>query len=235
MNIVLEKLVQEWQQGNFFHAYLFVGNVGTVEEAISRFLSLSGAVRAEVTEVGPDSIAGKSGGIKVEQIRDLIHSINLTNEKRKLAVIWSTDLMNNSAANSLLKSLEEPPQNVVFFLQATNLSLPLTIKSRCRVVRLNSEKTDRNTFSYDIDFSDNLLNIFKTIENVVKNNETDPYLEELVFLIRDDMIKTNDAGLALALGKIEQTRKRIAGNANPRLALESLTLFIKEIYGRNIF
>ena len=50
----------------------------------------------------------------------------------KINIISQADAMNRSAANSLLKVLEEPPKNVVFILATTEIKkIPNTITSRC--------------------------------------------------------------------------------------------------------
>jgi DNA polymerase III subunit delta' len=56
---------------------------------------------------------------------------------RKLAILHDADFLNEEGANSLLKTLEEPPPDAVLFLIATNEQRQLpTIRSRCRVVRM---------------------------------------------------------------------------------------------------
>jgi DNA polymerase-3 subunit delta' len=77
-------------------------------------------------------------GIKVDAIRDLIRSVNTypSYAPARFIVIEGADRMNSAAANALLKTLEEPPKIVRFFLLAESLNgvLP-TIQSRCGLVR----------------------------------------------------------------------------------------------------
>lgn len=73
--------------------------------------------------------------IKIEQIRDLQDSVYQTPQcgTRRFIVIESADRLNRSAANALLKILEEPPSHTLFILIAEQLSsLPATIMSRCQ-------------------------------------------------------------------------------------------------------
>lgn len=75
--------------------------------------------------------------IKVDQIRQLIASLNLTTSisKRKVAYIHPADVMNAASANALLKSLEEPNGEAVLILVSSDSSrLPVTIKSRCQSI-----------------------------------------------------------------------------------------------------
>ncbi|WP_273200980.1 MULTISPECIES: DNA polymerase III subunit delta' [Legionella] len=92
----------------------------------------------DVTWVKPE----KSGGaIKIDQIRELQNDAYLTPQRTKyrLIVIESAERMNTSAANSLLKILEEPPPQTIFLLLAQQLSTLLpTVLSRCQIVRFVS-------------------------------------------------------------------------------------------------
>jgi len=82
--------------------------------------------------------------IKVDEIRrfqDNIYSKAYAG-KYKVGIIDHGDMMNKEAANSLLKTLEEPPENVVIFV-ITSLFTKLlpTIRSRCRTVNFHSLPT----------------------------------------------------------------------------------------------
>jgi DNA polymerase III subunit delta' len=74
-------------------------------------------------------------GIKVEQVRELGEFMAMTAALSpwRVAVIDTVDELETSAANALLKMLEEPPANTLFFLvsHAPGRILP-TIRSRCR-------------------------------------------------------------------------------------------------------
>lgn len=86
--------------------------------------------------------AGKQ--LKVELVRDLVVFMQLTNQygRKKLAVIDPADAMNRSAANSLLKTLEEPPQDTLIILISHQPSLlPVTIRSRCQRINFSPSYT----------------------------------------------------------------------------------------------
>ena len=73
--------------------------------------------------------------IKVQQVRRLIEALYKTTtvSPRKVAVIHPAERMNASAANALLKTLEEPVGETVLILVAHDPSrLPATIRSRCQ-------------------------------------------------------------------------------------------------------
>jgi len=76
-----------------------------------------------------------SSPIKIEQIRELQESVYQTPQcgTRSIIVIEPADRLNRSAANALLKILEEPPLHTLFILIAEHISsLPATIMSRCQ-------------------------------------------------------------------------------------------------------
>lgn len=86
----------------------------------------------DFTQVNP---AEKSHVIKVDQIRYLNGRIALKShgEKYKIVIIAPAESMNINAANSLLKSLEEPPGDTLFLLVSHDAGLlPITVRSRCQ-------------------------------------------------------------------------------------------------------
>lgn len=86
--------------------------------------------------------------IKVDQIRELIDFINLKSqyERYKIAIITPADAMNRSAANTLLKTLEEPPaQSLLILISRRPNLLPVTIRSRCQQIHFNPALDDTAT------------------------------------------------------------------------------------------
>ena len=89
----------------------------------------------------PITILPDKTRILVDQIRELITELSLTSfgPGGKVAIIYPADKMNESAANSLLKTLEEPPGRTTLILICESLRrLPATIVSRCQHLRLQS-------------------------------------------------------------------------------------------------
>ena len=81
--------------------------------------------------------AGKQ--LKVDQIRELQHGLSLTpyDAKYRIAILLRFEEANRQAANALLKTLEEPPPQVILILTAESADRLLpTIVSRCEVIRL---------------------------------------------------------------------------------------------------
>ncbi len=82
--------------------------------------------------------------IGIDQVRELVAELNLTSYEGggKVAVIEPADAMTKNAANSLLKTLEEPPGDTLLILVVDRPGrLPATIFSRCQrlTVRVPSE------------------------------------------------------------------------------------------------
>lgn len=134
------------------HANLFVGPPGAGKKSAARALAcailcddggcgtcrtcvrIKKGVHPDVHIVRPEGAAS----YMIEQIRDVIHDVNLkpVEARLKFYVIESADMFNDSSANAFLKTLEEPPDDVVMVLLAPSYDSVLpTIASRCRIVR----------------------------------------------------------------------------------------------------
>lgn len=146
-----QQIEQRLSGGRFAHGLLLVGPAGSGADQFARQLAarllLAGeSERArQLLDAGshPDLMAvepeeeGKA--IKVEAIRALIEFLNLTPQygSRKIAVIQSAEAMNRNAANTLLKTLEEPPaQSQLILVSQQPGLLPVTIRSRCQKLDL---------------------------------------------------------------------------------------------------
>lgn len=137
------------------HAYLFTGDKGMGKRDIARFFAHSlvcfhpdvngacgvcsscrlflNSTNADYQEIEPEG-----SSIGVEEIKKLFEDVNIKPlySKRRVYCIFEADKMTVQAQNSLLKTLEEPPEHVVILLTASNYeSLLDTVKSRA--VRIN--------------------------------------------------------------------------------------------------
>jgi DNA polymerase-3 subunit delta' len=84
---------------------------------------------------------GRSVTLKVEQVRDLHRSLSLApyEARYRVALLLNFEQAHPSAANALLKTLEEPPPQVILLLTAESPeSLLPTIVSRCETLRLRA-------------------------------------------------------------------------------------------------
>ena len=87
--------------------------------------------------------------IRIDEIRALRRDLHMRpfEADRRVYLIFSADLMNDDAADALLKDLEEPPPYAVIVLVADNLGpIAETIRSRCQLVpfRRLSERAVRD-------------------------------------------------------------------------------------------
>ncbi len=103
----------------------------------------SSAVAAQIT-VGscPDwhvvALRDKKKSIGVEQARELLAILQRSADTARVVLVDALDDLTDEAANTLLKTLEEPRPNIYFVLVCHQLTAALpTIRSRCRLVRLN--------------------------------------------------------------------------------------------------
>ncbi len=95
--------------------------------------------RMQHPDLLPIQAEGEGGMLKVEQIRELQRGLSLTpyEAPHKIALLLHFEKANASAANALLKTLEEPPPKVILFLTALDGEALLpTITSRCELIRL---------------------------------------------------------------------------------------------------
>lgn len=92
---------------------------------------------AETEEEAPARAAKPSHEIKVDQVRELAGFLNIGSHRgrRRVALVHPAEEMNQNAANSLLKGLEEPAGGAMFILVAHRPARLLpTIRSRCVAV-----------------------------------------------------------------------------------------------------
>lgn len=158
---------------NFSHSYIFSGIKGIGKYTFAKDFAkciLEDSMMQDYYELGPD---GKS--IKVAQIRELQNVINIkpTFSKKSVYIIDDADLMTIEAQNSLLKTLEEPPEYAVIILIVHNeRSVLSTVKSRCINIKF-SKLSDKDIKKYflknDLNFEDKNINVFKVLDGSLNN------------------------------------------------------------------
>jgi DNA polymerase-3 subunit delta' len=83
-------------------------------------------------------IENKQGQIGVDEAEEIVKSLALKSYEGgyKIMIIWMAEKMNTSAANKLLKLIEEPPSKTIFLLVTENdEEIISTIKSRCQILQ----------------------------------------------------------------------------------------------------
>ncbi|MBA3347230.1 MAG: hypothetical protein H0T13_01580, partial [Actinobacteria bacterium] len=143
-------------EGGAAHAYLLHGPAGTGKRQAA--LAFAGAVLGDTERVAhgthPDLYLLEPLGemIRIDEIRELRRDLHMRpfEASRRVYVIFAAHLLNEDAADALLKDLEEPPPYAVILLVADELGpLPATIRSRCQLVpfRRFSERAVREFFA----------------------------------------------------------------------------------------
>lgn len=153
---IVQTLKNSIINGKFSHAYLFYGPRGTGKTTISKIFARNvncldskdglacrkcSACNVSFSKDCVDIIeidAASNNG--VDEIRDLKDKINLVpSELRyKVYIIDEVHMLSLGAFNALLKTLEEPPEHVIFILATTDFQkVPTTIVSRCQCFSFN--------------------------------------------------------------------------------------------------
>ena len=182
---------------NFSHSYIFSGIKGVGKYTFAKDFAkciLEDSMMQDYYELGPD---GKS--IKVSQIRELQNVINIKPifSKKSVYIIDDADLMTIEAQNSLLKTLEEPPEYAVIILIVHNeRSILSTVKSRCVNIKFNklSDKDIKKYFlKNDLNFEDKNINVFKVLDGSLNNIDLikDDYDELLNLMVFVTNLKEN--------------------------------------------
>lgn len=158
-NHITTTLQNEIKSNRIAHSYLFVGTRGTGKTTCARIFAKAVNCQhpndgnpcgeCEICKSIADNMdileldAASNNG--VEDMRDLQEKLNYTPTtcKYRVVIIDEVHMLSNSAFNSLLKIVEEPPAHVIFILATTEVDkIPATIISRCQrfdFKRINNE------------------------------------------------------------------------------------------------
>ena len=154
-------LQYEAQNGALSHAYLFCGSRGTGKTTCAKILAKAvnclgpkngspcGVCEACVaidsgatTDVLEMDAASNNGVDNIRDIRDEV-VYSPSSMRYRVYIIDEVHMLSASAFNALLKTLEEPPEHVIFILATTELQkLPATIISRCQRFDFRRISTD---------------------------------------------------------------------------------------------
>src|SRR5438874_6008752 len=130
------------------HAYLFHGPQGVGKRDFARAFARELLATTRAVHPGLYELDALGEMIRIDAVRELRRDLHMRpfEADRRVYLVHRAHLMNEDAADALLKDLEEPPSYAVIVLIADDLGpLPETILSRCQLVpfRRLSEKTIR--------------------------------------------------------------------------------------------
>ena len=148
---IVRTLRNQVTTGRIAHAYLFCGSRGTGKTSAAKIMARAinclnpqngdpcGACESCKTIESDASFdvyeMDAASNSRVEEIRDLLEKVDYPPQfgKYKVYIIDEVHMLSNAAFNALLKTLEEPPEYMVFILATTEpQKIPATILSRCQ-------------------------------------------------------------------------------------------------------
>lgn len=147
---VTKILRNQIKNGKISHAYLFSGTRGTGKTSAAKVFARAinclnpqdgepcnecevckGILNGTITDVIEMDAASNNSVENIRQIRQEVVYATV-DVKYRVYIIDEVHMLTTSAFNALLKTLEEPPENVVFILATTEQhKIPVTILSRC--------------------------------------------------------------------------------------------------------
>ncbi|MFH1512123.1 MAG: DNA polymerase III subunit gamma/tau [Bacillota bacterium] len=146
---VVKTLLRQITTGRIAHAYLFCGSKGTGKTSLAKILSraincrqpiggepcgVCDVCKAILSESTLDVLElDAASNNSVDNVRDLLEQVRYPAQlgKYKVYIIDEVHMLSIAAFNALLKTLEEPPEHVVFILATTEPQrIPATILSR---------------------------------------------------------------------------------------------------------
>ena len=173
---------------SYSHAYMFFGPRGTGKTSVSKIFARSlncldpkdgnscgkcknclASYEKECVDIIEIDAASNNG---VDEIRELKNKISLVPAelKYKVYIIDEVHMLSIGAFNALLKTLEEPPEHVIFILATTDpQKVPETIISRCQC------------FSFKRISTDNIVTNLKRICKSEKIKINDDVLDEIAY------------------------------------------------------
>lgn len=148
---ITQTLTNSLEQRRFSHAYLFAGPRGSGKTSVAKIMAKAvnclQSVGGEPCNECDSCIAITKGSLLdvieidaasnrgVDEIRELRENVKFTptEVQYKVYIIDEVHMLTTEAFNALLKTLEEPPEHIIFILATTEAhKLPLTIISRCQ-------------------------------------------------------------------------------------------------------
>ena len=231
------------------HAYLFTGPRGTGKTSTARIFAKSLNCKEgptinpcgvcenciDITNSTPMDVIeiDAASNRKVEDAQNILEKVMYApvNSRYKIYIIDEVHMLSTTAFNALLKTLEEPPKNVIFILATTEVHKVLdTIKSRCQRFDFKRITTDDIVKHLRYIADNEKINITDdALFTIAKNSaggmrDSIALLDQLSVLDGEEAISTDD--INNLLGRLSfDTLNSLADkvvNSNPQGAIEDL-------------
>lgn len=217
----------------FAHAYLIYDTCtgskkDIVLNVIKNYLKSTTQVYSNLFD-HPDIITETyENSIKIQDIHSIQNRIKYgpTNFDKAFVIIENCHLFTIQAANAFLKTLEEPIDNVVFFLTSSNIQQVIsTIKSRCICIYSTTENQEDNNALIEFNTFQSLPLIDKLETLSSKITTKEELISQILYWI--NLLQKTDPIIHHNVIKfLTNTIKRLQYNVNLRLQLEYLCLGI---------
>ena len=163
---IIPILQNQIKSGSVSHAYLFAGPRGTGKTSTAKLFAKALNKGSEIDTIELDAASNNS----VDDIREIVDTVSLApfQGQYKVYILDEAHMLSKSAFNALLKTLEEPPEHVIFILATTEPErIPPTVLSR--TLRFDFVKITNDT-------------IVKRLK-IVLDSEEIPWDEEALYYI----------------------------------------------------
>jgi len=128
---IVKVLEAEIKSGDISHAYIFCGTRGTGKTSVARIFA--SGIGTSVDDIYEIDAASNNGVDEVRSLNESVFTLPF-NSKYKVYILDEAHMLSKPAWNALLKTLEEPPEHVIFILATTEIHKILdTVLSRCEV------------------------------------------------------------------------------------------------------
>ena len=170
--------------------------------------------------------------IKIEQTRKLLKYLNKTTYSKEIKIVLldNAEFLNLSSSNSLLKALEEPSKNTLFFINHDeNFEIMDTIKSRCIEFKIHFNTFDKKKVFNKIIADYDLISTDLELNNFLYFDTPGNFLKYFLILKESNLdISEDHLSCILYMIDIYSTKK------DPKL-LNYITLFIENYYNHLAF
>ncbi len=181
----VQLISEQIKNSNLSHAYLFSGPRGVGKTSLARIIA---------TTIGCDPVfditeIDAASHNKVDDVRELNDNVNFIASspgKKRVFILDEVHMLSNAASNAFLKTLEEPPEHVIFILATTEPERVIeTIRSRTTQIAFKRIKN---------------ADIISSLENISKSEKI-----KLSEEILDYIANQSDGSLRDAINLFEQT------------------------------